>query len=92
MRSPCYLCAPPSTIETLNHSLLNFVSMTPKPISTVYLINSFHQYVYPLIVARQRLAKNVTPATNTYSIVGRVVSCAVRVVSKESLWSCLCIP
>jgi hypothetical protein len=45
--------------------------MTPEPISTAYLIrvNHSHQsvclYVYPSIVARQRLGKNVTAATNT---------------------------
>jgi hypothetical protein len=46
-------------------------------------------------IARQRLSKNVTPATNTHNnrrIVGRVVFYAVSVVSKECLWVCLCIP
>jgi hypothetical protein len=44
-------------------------------------------YVYPSVVARQRLGKNVTAATNTRNnrrIVGRVVSYAVRVVSEDS--------
>jgi hypothetical protein len=38
-----------------------------------------------LIVARQRLSKNVTAATSTHNtrIIGRVVFCAVRVVSRE---------
>jgi hypothetical protein len=48
----------------------------------------------PLIVAKQRLGKRVPPATNTRNnrrIVGRVVFCAGRVVSKESLWIYLCI-
>jgi hypothetical protein len=48
---------------------LGMYIMTPKPISTAYFINSSHQfvglYVYPLIVARQLLGKNVTAATNT---------------------------
>jgi hypothetical protein len=46
--------------------------MAPEPISTAYFINPSHQsvclYVYPLIVARQRLGKNVTAATNTRKI------------------------
>jgi hypothetical protein len=44
------------------------------------------------MVARQRLAKHVPVATNTRNrkIVGRVGT--IRVVSKESLWVCLCIP
>jgi hypothetical protein len=43
--------------------------------------------VYPPIVARQRLGKHVTAATNTRNtiiIVRRVVFCAVHVVFKES--------
>jgi hypothetical protein len=44
----------------------------PEPISTAYFINHFHQsvclYVYPLIVARQRIGNNVTAATNTQTI------------------------
>jgi hypothetical protein len=43
--------------------------MAPEPISTAYLKNPSHQsvclYVYPPIVARQRLGKNVTATTNT---------------------------
>jgi hypothetical protein len=42
--------------------------MTPEPISTAYFINPSHQslclYVYPPIVARHRLGKNVTAAKN----------------------------
>jgi hypothetical protein len=44
-------------------------NMASEPISTASFINPFHQpvclYVYPLIVGRQRLDKNVTVATNT---------------------------
>jgi hypothetical protein len=47
--------------------------MAPEPISTAYFINSSHQslylYVYPLIVAKQRLGKNVTAATNTHATI-----------------------
>jgi hypothetical protein len=43
--------------------------MASEPISTAYFINPSHQclclYVYSPIVARQRLGKNVTAATNT---------------------------
>jgi hypothetical protein len=43
--------------------------MVPEPISTAYFINPAHQsvclYVYPLIVARQRLGKTVTAKKNT---------------------------
>jgi hypothetical protein len=47
-----------------------------------------------LTVARQRFGKHVPKATNTNVcnnrwIVGRVVFCAVRVVSNESLWVCV---
>jgi hypothetical protein len=49
-------------------------------------------YMY---VPRQQLGKNVTAATNTRNnrrIVGRVVFCAVCVITQESLWVSLCIP
>jgi hypothetical protein len=43
--------------------------MTPERISTAYFINPSHQsvclYVYPRIVARKRLGKNVTAEKNT---------------------------
>jgi hypothetical protein len=44
--------------------------MAPEPVSTAYFLNPSHQpvclYVNPSIVARQRLGKNVTAATNTH--------------------------
>jgi hypothetical protein len=44
--------------------------MTPEPIATVYFKNSSHQsvclYVYPSIIARQRLDKKVTAAMNAH--------------------------
>jgi hypothetical protein len=54
----------------------------------VIVLLSVCPYVYPRIVARQRLGKHV-PAETNYSrikgiIVGRVVFYAVRVVSKEN--------
>jgi hypothetical protein len=47
--------------------------MAPDSISTAYFTNPSHQsvsvYVNPLIVARQRLGKNVTAATNTHATI-----------------------
>jgi hypothetical protein len=65
--------------------------MEPEPISTAYTMNPSQQtvcrYVYPLIVARQRLGKknyrgNEYTRSNT-GIVGRLVFYTVYVVSKE---------
>jgi hypothetical protein len=48
---------------------LGMYIMAPEPISAAYFINPSHQsvclYVYPRIVARQRLGKSVTTETNT---------------------------
>jgi hypothetical protein len=58
--------------------------------STAYVTITSHNsvclYVYPSVVAKQRLSKNFTTAMNTRNnkIIGRVVFYAVRVVSKES--------
>jgi hypothetical protein len=64
--------------------------MAPEPISTAFFINPSHKsvclYLYPLIVARQRLGKKL-PQQRIYTqqrIVVGVVSYAVRVVSGES--------
>jgi hypothetical protein len=47
---------------------LGMYIMASEPISAAYLINPSHQsvclYVYPPIVARQQLGKNVTAATH----------------------------
>jgi hypothetical protein len=53
---------------------------------TVYFINASHQSLY-VYIARQRLGKNFTAATNTHETIGnwRVVFCEVY-VSKERLW------
>jgi hypothetical protein len=49
---------------------LGMYTVAPEAISTAYFINPSHQsvclYVYPTIVARQRLWKNVTQATNIH--------------------------
>jgi hypothetical protein len=78
---------------------LGMYIMALKPISTAYFINppdkSVCLYVYPLIVARQRLDKPVRAATNAPKnrrIFGRIVFCEDHVVSKESLWVCRSTP
>jgi hypothetical protein len=47
--------------------------MAPEPISAVYFINPSYEsvclYVYPSIVARERIGKNVTAATNTHATI-----------------------
>jgi hypothetical protein len=75
---------------------LGMYIMAPESISTAYFINSSHQslciYVYPPIVAKQQLGKHVPTAKNTRNnrrIVGVVVFCTVRVVSKDSLQICV---
>jgi hypothetical protein len=64
--------------------------MAPEPISTAYFINPSHQsvclYVYPLIVARQRLEQTFRGNEYTQNhrrIVGSVVFHAIRVVSRK---------
>jgi hypothetical protein len=63
-----------------------------------YFINPSHQsvclYMQPPIIAEKRLGKHVPAATNTRNnkiIIRRIVFYAARVVSKESLWVCLCM-
>jgi hypothetical protein len=52
---------------------LGMYIMTSEPISMAYFINPSHHsvrlYVYPLIVARQRLGKNFIAVTNTHEII-----------------------
>jgi hypothetical protein len=55
--------------------------------------NSFVKFI-PQFGAGQRFGKHVPAATNTRCnrrIVGRVILCAIRALSKESLWVCLYI-
>jgi hypothetical protein len=50
---------------------------------------------FPPFGARQRLGKHVPAATNTRwnrRIIERVIFYTARVLSKDSLWVCLCIP
>jgi hypothetical protein len=70
----------------------SIMALEPKPISTAYFINPFHQsvclYMHPTIVARQRLGKNFYRGNeytrNNKRIIGRVIFYAAHVVSKES--------
>jgi hypothetical protein len=65
---------------------LGMYIMAPEPVLTAP-VPSVCASTYPPIVARQRLGKHVPAAKNTRNngrIVGRVVSCAVSVVSKET--------
>jgi hypothetical protein len=64
-----------------------------QPISTAYFINSSNQSVpvkvYSLIVARQRLGKNVTAETNTSATIETLLDVSfpvVSVVSKETTY------
>jgi hypothetical protein len=65
--------------------------MALEPISTAYFINPSHRfvclYVYPPIVARQRLGKNVTAAKNTQATIEELLDasflcCPFRVKGK----------
>jgi hypothetical protein len=57
---------------------------------TGYFVNLSHQsvflYVYPLLVARQRLGKNITAATNTHATIEELfdASFSVRCLSYQS--------
>jgi hypothetical protein len=64
--------------------------MEPGPISTAYVINPSHPsaclYVYPLIVARQRLSKNFTAGTSTHAKIEEMLagSFSMRSVSYQN--------
>jgi hypothetical protein len=66
MRSPCCLCVPPINLCMLEPVFmkLGMRIMATEPIPTAYYINPSHQsvclHVYPLVVTKQRLGKNVT--------------------------------
>jgi hypothetical protein len=59
--------------------------MAPEPISMAYFIDPSHQsvclYIYPSIVARQWLSKNVTAATNMHATIEELL------VALFSVWS-----
>jgi hypothetical protein len=64
---------------------LGMYIMAPEPIPTAYFINPSHQsvclYVYPPIVAKQRLGKNVTAATNTHATIEELLGASFSVGS-----------
>jgi hypothetical protein len=68
---------------------LGMYFMAPKPMCAAYFLNPFHQseclYVYPSIVARQRLGKNVTTATITDATIEELLdtSFSMRSVSYQ---------
>jgi hypothetical protein len=86
MLSVC-LCIPPINLwmpEPL-FMKLGMRIIVPEPISTAYFINPSHQPVcldvYPPIVARQWLGKNVTTAMNTHTTIGELLDMSFSVQS-----------
>jgi hypothetical protein len=78
---------------------LDMYIMALQPISTVYFINCCHQFVCLYVYAPQSLLGNGSIYTFPRQRVHETKkNCwtrafyAVLVVSKESLWICLCIP
>jgi hypothetical protein len=89
MRAPCCVCELPRPIHFWMPEPI-FMKLGMYIIATVYFVNPSHQsmclYVYHPVVAKQRLGKNVTAVINKGNnrIIGRVIFCAIRVLSKES--------
>jgi hypothetical protein len=96
MRSPCCLCVCVSHPHQLLNARTNLHEtwyvlyiMATEPISAVYVINSSHQsvclYVNSDNVARQRLDKNVTAATNTRATIEELLEAlfSLRSVSRH---------
>jgi uncharacterized protein (DUF486 family) len=59
--------------------------MAPKAIATAYFINPFHQsvclHLYPTIVARQRLGKNITSTTNIHATIQELLKVSFSMLS-----------
>jgi hypothetical protein len=73
MRTPCCLCwNPPYRHLNAWTNIHEMYIMAPELMSTAGFINPSHQsvclYVYPLIVARQRLSRHVPVTTNCHVI------------------------
>jgi hypothetical protein len=68
---------------------LGMYIMETEPISTAYFVNPSRQsvclYVYPPVVARQRLGKDVAASTNTHEIIEELLeaSFSMRSVSYQ---------
>jgi hypothetical protein len=64
--------------------------MAPVPISTAYLRDPSHQflclYVYPSIVVRQRLGKNVTAAMYTHATIEELLDAWFSMLSVSYQW------
>jgi hypothetical protein len=79
----------PGSPIALNHSLWNFVCTPQHHLNGVLYKSPTHRpclYVYPPIVARQRLGKHVPAVKNTYNrCIGGVVFYTIRAVSKETM-------
>jgi hypothetical protein len=95
MHSLCCLCVcvPPTDFRMAERVFmkLGIYIMAPELILTVCFINPSHQsvclYVCPPIIARQKLGKNVTTASDTCSsrrIVGHIIFCAVHIISRKA--------
>jgi hypothetical protein len=90
MLSVC-LCIPPINFRMPEPTFMKrcMCIIARKPISTACFINPSHQslplYVYPHIIARQQLGKNVTRATNTHAIIEEllVASFSMRSASHQ---------
>jgi hypothetical protein len=84
MRSPCCLCVYVSPHQSLNVWTYLYETWYVYHGTWAYL-NGVYLYVYPPIVTRQPLGKHVSETSNTRNriIVGHVVFCVVRVVSKN---------
>jgi hypothetical protein len=57
--------------------------MAPEAVSTAYFINPSHQsvylYLYPPLVARQTLGKNIIAATNTQATIEELLDASFSV-------------
>jgi hypothetical protein len=89
MQSPCCLCIHVSPHQLWMVELicmkLGMCIMAPEPISTTHFINPSHQsvciYVYPPIVARQRLGKNGTAPTDTQATLEELLNASFSMQS-----------
>jgi hypothetical protein len=86
MRSPCCLSVNPPFINLWMPELIIMYIMAREPNSAIYFINPSHQSVclhtcIPPFIARQRLSRHVSAATNTRN--------NRRIVGRVCLWVCL---
>jgi hypothetical protein len=60
---------------------LGMYIMASEPVSTACYISPSHQFVYPPIVARQQLSKNVTAAMNTHGKIKDLLNASFSMIS-----------